>query len=307
MPVMAPSRPTLGIIAGQGRLPLLVAEGMKRSGCLVGVVGLRGQFQPGLAGHCDVFAAAVPLQPKRWIRLLEGFGAKQAVLVGRVDKSELHQPGLLLRHPPDRLALRLLLGRMRADRRNGAMLTVLADALADRGIELIDSTTHIQDHLAVPGVMGRVEPTARQMTDVEFGWPLVARLTGLDIGQAMTIRGRDVIAVEALEGTDRLIERTGELCPRGGWSLLKTAADDHDRRADVPTVGVETIERVAAAGGTCLALGANRVIMVERPKVIAAADEAGIALLGMWPADLEQADLERAGLDRADVDRDGDG
>ena len=90
-----------------------------------------------------------------------------------------------------------------------------------------------------------------------------------------------MIAVEAVEGTDHMIERAGTLCRKKGWTLLKTARPGHDMRADVPTIGVSTIEKMHAAGGGCIAVGVGRVILVDRPAVLAAADRLGIAVVGM--------------------------
>jgi DUF1009 family protein len=103
----------------------------------------------------------------------------------------------------------------------------------------------------------------------------------LDIGQAMAVRERDVVAVEAVEGTAAMIERAGALCRSPGWTLLKTSRPDHDMRADVPTIGAETVEQVARAGGGCIALGAGRVILIDKPKVLAKADELKIAIVGV--------------------------
>ena len=120
-----------------------------------------------------------------------------------------------------------------------------------------------------------------------FGWPLryaerrMARVGRLHIGQSMAVREGDVLAIEAIEGTAALIERTGSLCKKSGWTLLKTAADDHDMRADVPSIGTNTIKQVAQAGCTCIAVGSGRVILLDAPAVIKAANASGVALVGM--------------------------
>ena len=145
----------------------------------------------------------------------------------------------------------------------------------------MDSTTYIPDQLASTGVMGTVQPTAQQQADIAFAWPLLSQTSQLDIGQSMAVRERDVIAVEAVEGTDRMIKRAGELCRAKGWSLLKTSPADHDRRADVPSIGVSTVQAVAEAGGGCIALGTERVILIDKDAVLTAADAAGIAILGV--------------------------
>jgi DUF1009 family protein len=129
--------------------------------------------------------------------------------------------------------------------------------------------------------MTKREPSAEQRSDIQFGWPLLRQIGSLDVGQAIAVREKDVIAVEAVEGTDRMIERAGQLCRRRGWTLLKTARPGHDMRADVPTIGVSTIENMHRAGGGCIAIGVGRVIIVDLPAVIDAADRAGIAIVGV--------------------------
>jgi len=274
----------LGLIAGGGELPLLVAAGARAAGRAVVGVGLRDQFDPGLPALCDRFHTAGIVQIGRWIRLLRRDGAHDAIMVGRVAKARMHDPLRLFRQIPDLRAALLWYRRLRHDRRNHALLAAVADELASAGITIIDSTAYIPDHLASSGVMGRVAPSREAQGDVDFGWPLLERIVELDVGQSMAVRDRDVIAVEAVEGTDALIDRAGTLCRAKGWTLLKTAKADHDRRADVPTVGVQTIERLARAGGRCLALGAGRVIMVDRPKVIDAADRLGVVVVGIGAA-----------------------
>lgn len=271
----------LGLIAGAGQLPLLVAAGARAAGRPVVCVGLRDQFDPALRALCTDFHTAGIVQIGRWIRVLRRAGVHEAIMVGRVAKARMHDPLRVFRQLPDLRAALLWYRRLRHDRRNHVLLSAVADELASAGVTLIDSTAYIPDHMASIGVLGRVQPSRESAGDVELGWPLLEQVVELDIGQSLAVRERDVIAVEAVEGTDALIDRAGTLCRAKGWTLLKTAKSSHDMRADVPTIGVLTIERLAAAGGRCLALGAGRVIMVDRPAVIAAADRLGVAILGV--------------------------
>ena len=271
----------IGLIAGQGTLPVIVARGMRGAGRRVACIGLRDQYLPELPALCDDFAEAGVVQLGRWLRLARRFGIREAVMVGRVSKARMHDPLRLFRQLPDWRALNLWYRRLRHDRRSATLLTVLADELASEGLVLIDSTRYIPDHLATEGVMTRRAPTSEQVGDVEFGWPLLERLGDLEVGQAIAVREKDVIAVEAVEGTDRMIARAGELCRRRGWTLLKTASRSHDMRADVPTIGVATVENLARAGGGCIGVGVGRVLLVDRPAVIAAADRLGIAIVGV--------------------------
>ncbi len=278
---LATTESSIGLIAGQGMLPVIMARGMKAAGANVCCVGLRDQADPVLRELCDEFSGAGIVQLGRWIRLLKRWGVTEAVMVGRVDKTRMHRPMAKFRQLPDWRAGRVWYKRLRHDKRNAALLAAVADELAESGITLIDSTTYIPDHLAAIGVMGRVQPAPEQQADIDLGWPLLMKTVELHIGQSMAVANRDIIAVEAVEGTDGMIERAGILCRAKGWTLLKTAASDHDRRADVPTIGVETIEKLAAAGGRCIAVGAGRVILIDKPAVIEAADRAKIALVGM--------------------------
>lgn len=275
---------SIGLIAGEGRLPILVARGMRAQGHRVCCVAFRGHFDPELPTHCDEFRQVGVYRIGSWIRRLRRWNAGEAVMVGRVAKTRMHDPLRLVRELPDWRAVWLWYRRLRHDRRDQAVLAAVIDELHRGGIDLVDSTTYIPDHMASPGTMGRIEPNAQQQGDVQFGWPMLQRTTDMDIGQSMAVRDRDVIAVEAVEGSDRMIERAGSLCRSRGWTFLKTSGSEHDPRADVPSVGVSTVEALAEAGAGCMALGVGRVILIDRPQVLAAADEAGIAVVGVDPS-----------------------
>jgi DUF1009 family protein len=272
----------IGVIAGGGELPVIIARGIRATGREVAGIGLRGHFDPVLPDLCDRFAVAGTIKLGQWCRLARRMGVREAIMVGRVSKLRMHDPIAILRELPDFRAIRFWYRRMRGpDRRSSVLLAAVADELLDGGVRLIDSTTYIPDQMATEGSMGRIAPTARQLDDVDMGWPILRQVAQMDVGQTIAVRAGDVVAVEAAEGTDRVIERAGSLSRLGGWCLLKTARDGHDNRSDVPTVGVATIENLAKAGGGCLALGVGRVILVDKPAVLAAADRAKIAVVGV--------------------------
>ncbi len=272
---------SVGMIAGSGLLPILVADGIRARGRKVFCVGLRDQFDPALRDHCDFFHTAGTFQIGKWIRLLRRAGIEETVMVGRVGKAQMYEPLRLLRQLPDFRAILLYYRRLRFDRRSHVLLRVVADDLATSGVRLIDSTTYIPQHLASQGVMGSVQPSTSQTRDVSFGWPILCSIANLGVGQGITVRACDVISVEAMEGTDAMLDRTAGLCKSGGWMLLKTAHDSHDMRADVPTVGVATLERLVKCGGQMLVLGSGRVIMLEKQRMIEVANRLGVVLLGI--------------------------
>jgi hypothetical protein len=300
LPDPPPPPTAVGLIAAGGRLPVLVAEGLRERGHPVHGLGLSGLYEPDLPVLCDSFRTIGLFRVGTWGRILKRMGVSHAIMVGKVDKAQLmHDPLKLVRHLPDLRTLMVWYRDLRHDRRSHAVLKAIADELDRNGVSLIDSTAPIPDQLATAGVMTRRVPTDEQQADIDFVWPLLAETLRLDIGQALAVRDRDVIAVEAVEGTDRLIERAGHLCKAKGWTLCKGARVGHDRRSDVPTVGLDTIKKLYEAGGRCLALAAGDVIMLDKPYMLDLADEMGVAVVGVpiGPA--------RSGARREDREADG--
>lgn len=282
LPDPPPPPTAIGLIAGGGRLPTLVAEGLREAGHPVHGLGLSGMYDPELPLLCDSFRNVGLLRVGGWGRALRKLGVHHAIMVGNVDKARIHHDPLkLIRSTPDFRTLVIWYRKLRHDRRSHALLRAVADELDRSGVALIDSTMSIGNQLATSGVMTRRKPTADQMADIQFVWPLLTETLRLDIGQAIAVRDRDVIAVEAVEGTDRMINRVSGLCKAKGWTLCKGARAGHDRRSDVPTVGLDTIKNLYDNGGRCLALAAGDVIMLDKPYLLDLADEMGIAVIGV--------------------------
>ena len=274
------------MIAGGGRLPIIVAEGLREAGHPVHGLGLSRQYDAQLPSLCSTFRDVGLLRIGSWIRAFSRLGVRHAIMVGRVDKARIfHDPLRVIRFVPDLRTLRAWYRskHLNHDRRSHAVLTMVAEELDRSGVQLLDSTIPIPDQLASAGVMTQRQPTPGQRADIDFVWPLLTEVLRLDIGQAIAVRERDVIAVEAAEGTDRMIERTGQICRSSGWTLVKGARAGHDRRSDVPTVGVNTIRNLHDHGGRCLALAAGDVIMVDRNEMLELADRLGVAVVGVTP------------------------
>ena len=279
---MPPPPTGIGLIAGGGRLPLLIAGNLRRLGHAVHGVGLHHQYESSLPDLCTTFRDVPLLRVGAWSRALRRRGVRHAIMVGHVDKAKLmHDPWKLVRNVPDLPTAIGWYKHVRNDRRSHAILRVIADELDKNGVSLMDSTSPIPDQLATAGTMTRTQPSRQQGGDIAFVWPMLSELLRLDIGQSVVVRDRDVVAVEAIEGTDRMIDRVGTLCKATGWTLCKGARAGHDRRSDVPTVGLRTLERMHAAGGRCLALAAGDVIMLDRARMLERADELGISIVGV--------------------------
>lgn len=271
----------IGLIAGEGKLPQLIANGIHNSGKEVACIGLKNYYHKDLPNHCDYFKEVGPFRIGQWIRTLKKWKISKAIMVGRVQKKQMYDPRRFFNQLPDIKTLSLWYFSLKHDKRSPAVLNALTEELNKRGIQLIDSTSYIQDHLAEVGTLGCHEPKKENLSDISFAWPILNKINSLKIGQAITVKGKDIIAVEALEGTDAMIERTGKLCKKGGWTLVKTANENHDMRTDVPTIGINTIEKVYGNGGNTIAIGAKKTILVEKEKTINLANKLGICLIGI--------------------------
>lgn len=269
----------LGIIAGAGRFPFLVAEGARAAGRPVVIVGLRGLADPQLADYADRFHWSGIVRLGRWIRLFRRAGVREAIMAGSVRKSDMYSRFRLIRFLPDWTSIKLWFFEV-PDRRNDTILRATADHMQSKGITLVNSIQYCPDHIASEGVMTRRQPTAAQQKDIAFGWPIVKEMGRLDIGQSIAVKEQEVIAVEAIEGTDRMIERAGQLCRHGGWMLVKVAKPGQDLRFDVPTVGPATIENLHRNGAAALVVEAGQTLIVDRPALLDLADKLGIVVVG---------------------------
>lgn len=273
----------LGLIAGNGRFPFLVLEAARRAGHDVIVIAIKEEALPDLE-NAAARAPSVPLhwvslgQLGRCISLLQSSGVAQAVMAGQVKHTKLFADIV-----PDMTLLGVLM-RLKA-RNTDALIAGIADVLRSHGIELIESTALLAPLLARSGVLTRRAPTDEELADLEFGRHVADRLASLDIGQTVAVKAAAVVAVEAMEGTDAVIGRAGQLAGPG-VRIIKVAKPNQDMRFDVPVAGVATIEAMKRAGATALSVDADRTLMIDGDAVVQAADEGGISIVGR-PVDLQ--------------------
>ena len=286
----------LGLIAGEGIFPLLVARGARAAGREVVCIGLHGNYWPELKAETDYFHEAGILRIGKWIHLLKHHGCDEVIMVGRVRKQLMYDRWRYFRYIPDWRTVRIWFGRLRHDKRPRAVLDALSDELAAAGITLLDSTQYCKDQLCTSGVLTRRQPTADQWIDIRFGWEICRTISRMDIGQAIAVINKDIIAVEALEGTNGMIERAGQLCRTGHWTMIKVANGPGDSRLDVPAVGTTTIEKLFEAGAGCLVLEAGKTIILERVKTLELADRYKIVVVGYDPQ--QTGDLPATGADK---------
>jgi UDP-2,3-diacylglucosamine hydrolase len=267
----------LGLIAGNGRFPFLVLDAARAAGHDVTVIALKEEAFPELADA----AARAPAAPVHWISLgqlgkcitlLQEAAVTQAVMAGQVKHTKLFAD-----ITPD-LTLLGVLTRLKA-RNTDAIISGVADVLRDRGIELLDSTAFLEPLMARPGVITRRGPTDEERASLQCGYGTADTIAGLDVGQMIVVKAAAVVAVEAMEGTDAVIARAGQLAGPG-TCVIKVAKPNQDMRFDVPVVGVSTIAAMAAAGATLLSVDAGRTLMIDGDAIVRAADAAGICIVG---------------------------
>lgn len=272
----------IGLIAGEGELPKLVARGARAAGRRVTVVALRGFADPALHELADTFCWRGVVQLGRWIRAFKKAGCREVVMAGRVRKAAMFAgPRWLqwLQYLPDLTSIRVWYFHAR-DKRNDSLLGAAADEMQRRGLTLVDSTKYCPEALAPVALLTPFEPPRAVRDDADFAWPLARQIAALDIGQSVAVKEREIIAVEAIEGTDKLIERAGQLCPAGGWTLVKVAKPNQDMRFDVPTIGPQTIENLHQARAAGLVVEAGKTIILEREKLLALAVKHRIVVIG---------------------------
>lgn len=268
----------LGIIAGGGPMPRRVADAARAAGRPVSVVVLEGHGDPAAwAGYPHVvlrFGLAA-----RMLSWLKGQGVRQLVLSGSVTRPSF----LSLRPDADSVRLAVRIGR-RAFGGDDELLTTVLAVLREEGFEPLGAQEVLQGLLAPPGLLTRAAPDADAMADIARGVRVVRALGAVDVGQGAVVQQGLVLAVEAIEGTDAMLARAGTLRRDGpGGVFVKLVKPGQDRRVDLPTLGPPTVAAAAAAGLRGIAFEAEGCILAERDAMIAAADAAGLFLLGLTP------------------------
>jgi UDP-2,3-diacylglucosamine hydrolase len=269
---------TLGILAGGGVLPAHVAEAARAAGRAVFIVGLQGYAEAAVLApfpHAMIRIGAAG----RILTTLRAHGCRDLVLVGPVRRPSL----LDLR--PDGEGTRILarIGRAAFAGDDGLLAAVLR-VLGEEGFRVIGAHEVLAEALGPRGLLTRTAPDAQAMADIQRGIAVVRALGAVDVGQGCVVQQGMVLAVEAAEGTDAMLARAGKLARPGyGGVLVKLVKPGQDRRADLPTIGPGTLAAAAGAGLRGVAFEAGGTILAERAATIAAADGAGLFLLGLDP------------------------
>lgn len=261
---------TLGLIAGGGQFPILVAKAAKMQGCHVVAIAHLDETEPSLSETVDDIVWIKLGQFGHLIRHLKKSGVRQALMAGTISKKRMFE----LR--PDFKGLTLM-SKLAVFHDDG-ILKAVSDEMAKEGIEIVASTTYLPDLLATPGCLTRRKPSKAEEADIAFGWNMAKRLGHLDIGQTVVVKMKTVIALEAMEGTDETILRGGRIA-REKAVVVKVSKPKQDLRFDVPSVGVRTLEVMAEVKASVLAVEAEKTLLFDKSDMIAFANRHGIAIV----------------------------
>jgi DUF1009 family protein len=288
--VIVSTRPKLGLIAGNGKFPLLVLDAAKAQGNDVVVAAIKEETFPEIEQHGASSVHWLSLgELSKLIETFQREGVSRAIMAGQVKHKQIFS-GIR----PDRRLAKLLLSL--ATRNTDSLIGAVAKVLADEGITLLKSTDLLEPLLAKGGVLTRRPPDENERANIEYGRKVARHLAQYDIGQTVVIAEAACVAVEAMEGTDATILRAGEIMrslhPESGatapasastlsraLTVVKVAKPNQDMRFDVPVIGIATIEVMKQAGATCLAVDAGKCLLLDGNRVIEAAEAAGVAIV----------------------------
>ncbi len=277
----------IGLVAGWGRYPLVVAQALRQQGKRVYCLGVKDHADPALQQVCHDFQTIGVARLGAAVRYFRRRRVHCATMAGKIHKVLLFQKFYWLKHFPDWEFVRVFYPHFitkTRDRKDDTMLGTIVDAFAKRGIRFAPATDFAPELLVKRGQLSGGRLRSGQEKDIAFGWQLAAEMGRLDVGQSVAVKGRAVLAVEAVEGTDECIRRAGRLCPAGGFTVVKIAKPQQDMRFDVPTVGLGTLQTMVEAGARVLAIEAGRTILIDEPEFIRFAQRHGIAVIALQTA-----------------------
>ncbi len=265
------NRQPLGILAGEGQFPLLVAQGARLQGKQIIAVGFKGHTSSEMADQADHILWLHLGQLNKLISFLQSHRVRKVVLAGSINKPKA------LNIRPDFKAARLLLQTW--SKNDNALFQALLRTLAHEGLIVASPLDYVPQLRTPEGILSKRRPHTQEQADIEFGWPLAKELGRLDIGQCLVVKDQMVVAVEAMEGTNSTILRAGELAG-SGCVVLKVFKPGQEEHIDQPALGLETVQVMLRAGACCLVAEAGKSLFFDREQALQLADQKNICVVG---------------------------
>ena len=272
----------IGIIAGVGLYPLVLAKLLKEKNFEVYCAGIRDHALPEIAQYCAAYQEMGLGQLGKGIRFFKKHKITTATMAGGVKKRLLFSKGFIWKHFPDFYTVRTFARHIffrQKSQGNDSLLLRCVEAFELQGIHIASATDFAPELIMKQTILTKKRPTRSEWKDIQYGWKIARVLGQYDIGQSVAVKNQSVIAAEALEGTDGCISRAGALCPAGGFTFIKIGKPNQDMRFDVPFFGMETLKSLAAAGASVLAMEAGKTIAVEAQQCADFADKNNICVI----------------------------
>jgi hypothetical protein len=272
----------IGLIAGWGKYPLVLAKALQRQGYRIYCLGVWNHADPALSDCCEVFRFSGFGRFGMAFRFFRRHGVTQATMAGKIHKRRLFEPWFLLKQFPDWTTIRLFTPQFltkRKDCKDDTLLLTVVEAFGREGIRFLPGTDFAPELLVKKQQLTKRSPSSSQWKDIFFGWNLAKEMGRLDVGQSVAVKNRAVLAVEAIEGTDACIVRAGELCKSGDFTVVKVSKPRQDMRFDVPTFGLGTLETMVRAGARTLAVEAEKTIFIDQDQVVDYADAHRVSIV----------------------------
>ena len=270
--VASPNFKIIGLIAGNRQFPFLFARAARDQGIKVIAAGIVGDTSPFLFFSVDKFQYFKVGELKKLFDYFRWAGVNQVIMAGQVNQDNLFNPAVKLDEEFQDLV------RALRDRKADTIFAAVAERLEKEGMTLLDSTFLLKKYLAPRGTLTKRGPTESELKDIEFGMTIAKLVGGIDIGQTVVVKEKAIVAIEAMEGTDRAITRGGQIA-REGAVVVKTSKPVQDNRFDVPVIGPRTIQTMASVKAACLAIEAGKTLIIDREKTVSLANQAGICLV----------------------------
>lgn len=262
-----------GLIAGDGLLPVKMAQHAKENGMEVIAISLSADNYNDLKKYCSKVYSCAPGEASKAEKILQDEGIKQLTFLGKVHK------GLLLKRPKfDFRAVGILKDAMRLN--DDKVMILIVEELAKIGVTVLDQTIFIKNLMIPAGVLGSCQPQQSQIDDVNYGYWLAKEMGKLDIGQSVVIKNKMVMAVEAIEGTDRCIIRGSQIAKRDAV-VVKVAKPAQDKRFDIPTIGLRTLQVMKKHKAKLIAVEAGETIIVDQEEVVKFANKHNITIMAV--------------------------
>jgi UDP-2,3-diacylglucosamine hydrolase len=269
-------RERYGLIAGNGRFPFLILQSARQQNIDVVVAAIKEET------FAEIESCGYPVhwlglgQLGKLIKLFQKSGVRKAIMAGQVKHAQIFGSAF-----PDLTMIRMLAGLKHKN--TDSLIGGIARVLEESGIALVDSTVLLKPYLAPHGTLTRRGLTSSEKCDADYGRPIARQLAALDIGQTIVVRDRAVLAVEAMEGTDAVIRRAGELGNQAGLTVIKVSKPEQDMRFDIPVIGIQTLNHMIDCGATALIIDAQRTLIFDKEEVVEAADKNDIAIVALPP------------------------